>query len=295
MKILVFGSGGYLGRCLTARAKQRGLDVETASSSLPIGLDSKTGLLRRPFRIPHGTEAIVYLSQSPHSAGGHSGALHTISVNTRSAVEVALAAAESGVRRFVYTSSGTVYGPSFEPLCESSPLRRDSWYTLSKVHAEEALSLLSGCLGVTVARPFAVYGPAQSGRLLPKLVETIASGQMVTITPRDLEGGLPDDGGLRISLCHVEDAADALLHFAVAGGPPYVNISASEALSIRDIAQALGRAIGKAPNISVDSKPRSFDLIASTDLLSRSCPVYFRPFADGLGSLLTSLPALAQV
>jgi nucleoside-diphosphate-sugar epimerase len=93
------------------------------------------------------------------------------------------------------------------------------------------------------------------------------------------------EGGLRISLCHVEDAADALLHFAEHGAPPLINLASAEALSLREIAHCLGERMRATPEFKLDVKPRSFDLVAETTLLAKFCPVRFRLFREGLASL----------
>jgi UDP-glucose 4-epimerase len=285
MKMLVFGSRGFLGGFVTKCAGKAGLEVEEVSSSLGNGLDPRTGLLLNGFKIPSDTSAIIYLSQSPRSNEGAEGVAHTLAVNTFAPVQVATAAAMAGVARFLYVSTGTVYGPSFSPLAESSPLRRDSLYTLSKVHAEESLALLRNRLDITVVRPFALYGPGQTNRLVPKLVESIRSGRQVTLQPCSAGPPNSEERGLRISLCHVEDAAEALLSLAMNNAPFCVNLASPEALSIREIAQRLGEHMGKAPEFYIDSNVRTHDFVADTHLLSRCCPVSFRPFSEGVKSL----------
>jgi nucleoside-diphosphate-sugar epimerase len=210
---------------------------------------------------------------------------HALAVNTFAPVQVAAAAAMAGVDRFVYVSTGTVYGPSFSLLAESSPLRTDSLYALSKVHAEESLALLHDRLDITVVRPFALYGPGQNNRLVPKLVESIRNGRQVTLQPCSAGPPNPEEGGLRISLCHVEDAAEALLSVAMNKTPFCLNLASPEALSIKEIAQCLGEQMGEAPEFTLDTQSRTYDLVADTKLLSLCCPVRFRPLREGVRSL----------
>lgn len=287
MKLLVFGSRGFLGKCVTRRAHLAGIDLREVSSSLGNGLDPETGLLQEGFDISSDTTAVVYLSQSPHSSEGAEGVAHALAVNTFAPLQVAAIAAKAGTARFIYISTGTVYAPSFAPLVESSPLRRDSLYALSKVHAEEALSLLRHRLSLTVVRPFALYGPGQTNRLVPKLAESIRQGRTVTLQPKASGQSDAEDGGLRISLCHVEDAADAILSLAANDAPTCVNLASPEALSIKEIAQHLGERMGKTPKFHVDAQSRAHDLVADTCLLSKCCSVDFRPFSEGVKSLFS--------
>ncbi len=94
-------------------------------------------------------------------------------VNVHSAVAIAEHARRAGAKRFVYASTGNVYAAGFAPFSEAAPVRRDDWYALSKVHAEEALALFRPQLDVVIARLFGVYGPGQKGRLVPNLLASV--------------------------------------------------------------------------------------------------------------------------
>lgn len=287
MKLVSVGCGGFLGKEITRLAKAEKVNLMGFSSKTKKGIDPDTGDLRKAFSIPTGTQAVIYLAQSPEAQAGTSGAIHAMRVNCQTALATALRAVDAGVRRFIYLSTGSVYSPSFAAMGETWAVRRDSWYPLTKLHAEEALGLLKDKIAVTVIRPFGIYGPNQKARLIPKLKEKILAGDPISLEPRLRKKNLIHDGGLKISLCHVEDAAKAILHFSAHGGPPCVNLASPEALSIKEIAQRLGEQMGKAPEFHVDTQFRSHDLVADTCLLSRCCPVDFRPFSEGVKSLFS--------
>ncbi len=64
-------------------------------------------------------------------------------VNVDNTIQVAKAALESGVKRFIYISTTDVYGTTSEaPLTELSPLKPESAYAKSKLAGEEALKTL---------------------------------------------------------------------------------------------------------------------------------------------------------
>lgn len=280
MSALVVGAGGFVGRRLCAELARTRVRVAAASSQAGTGLDPASGALRPDFAIPEGTSVVYYLAASPAHRGGADTAAHVFAVNALGAVAVASRAAAVGVRRFVYASTGNVYAPSFAPLPESAPVRRDDWYALSKVHAEEALALFRPKMEIVIARLFGVYGPGQSGRLVPNLVESVRLGRTVTVqrNPRD-----PNDvGGLRISLCHVDDVAAIMARLGVEGGPPCVNVASDEVVSVRRIAETAGALLGREPVIATTDAPRAFDLVADTTLLARTLRHSFVPFAAGL-------------
>ena len=279
MTVLVIGSGGYMGRHLMAGLSCTGVDARGTSSADGSGIDPESGLLPAAFAIPPGTTAVVYMAQSPRYREVPEQAAHVLAVNTLSAVRAATLARAAGVRRFVYVSTGTVYAPSFDPIAEDAPVRRDSWYVLSKLHGEEALNLFRQDMEVIVVRPFGVYGPAQKGRMVPNLIYAVKSGRPVTLHPRK---GMPADiGGLRISLCYIDDATDILMRLVREGGPACLNLAGPEAVSVRSIAEAAGAVFGRPPVFEVSSSPRDTDLIADTRNLVNAMAPRFTSFSDG--------------
>jgi nucleoside-diphosphate-sugar epimerase len=279
VKALVVGAGGFIGRNLVPRLRANAVDVLSTSSKAGTGLDPVSGALLPDFRLPTRTDVVFYLAASPIHRDAPAGATHIFAVNTLSAIAVAKTAAGAGVKRFVYASTGNVYAPSFGPLQESAPLRRDDWYALSKVHAEEALALFRSKMEVVIARLFGVYGPGQTNRLVPNLVESVRTGRVVTVQRNPCDP--VDCGGFRISLCHVDDVAEIMAQLGSEGGPPCLNIASNEVVSVRQIAEMAGVLLGRDPIISTTDTPRTFDLVADTSLLNRTVKHSFISFAEG--------------
>lgn len=292
MKVIIFGSKGYLGHHLTAQFKTEGLEFEQVSSQDGSGIDPTSGLLPVNFEINADAETtVVYLSQSPRFRDVPHEAPHILAVNTYSAICAATAAFKAGVRRFIYISTGTVYAPSFSPLDETAPVRRDTWYTLSKLHAEEALQLFRDSMEIIVVRPFTLYGPAQTGRLVPNLIDSVRSQRSVSINPRK-QAGHPDDqsdGGLRISLCHISDAVRVILHLIRFGGPGLLNLASPESPTIRQLAEMIGTYLGIPPQFEIMKRRREYDLVADISLLRQSIPHFFIPLESGLKEIVDSL------
>jgi len=285
---MVIGARGFIGSELVRRLTRFGHQVTALSSRDPRGIDPDTGLLPSDFVIPAGTDAVYFVAASPLGRDSAAYPAHLFAVNVVAAVQAARAAVRAGVQRFLYASTGNVYAPGFRPLREIDPVRRDDWYALSKVQAEEALALLQPLLQVTACRLFGVYGAGQKGRLLPNLAESIRKG-----APVRLEGNPADPadrGGLRISLCHVADAAEALIELAASDTAPFVvNIAGDDALSIRQIAESIGEAAARTPNLEQVPEQRSGDLVSDNSRLRTLTKVRFRPFKEGVRDVL--LPA----
>lgn len=247
-------------------------------------MDPETGVFPPQLAIPQGTNTVFFLAQSPRYRAVHDRPTHVLEVNTVSPVHVATVAARAGVTRFIYASTGSVYAPGFAACAETAALRRDAWYELSKVHAEEALALFRDQLDVTAVRLFGVYGPGQSGRLVPTLASSVASGKPIIIEQNPMDAS--DLDGLRISLCYVDDAVRILAALQSCQQTPVINVAGPEVLNIRQMAMAIGKAMGCTPSFEVTSRARAGDLVANIDLLKRLLQPNFTPFEVGLRQTL---------
>jgi nucleoside-diphosphate-sugar epimerase len=278
MKVLVVGARGFVGTRLVEHLGASGHSVVAVSSRDGTGLDAQTGLPAPSFHVPAGTGAVIYLAAARWKRGGT--VPNLFAVNVLSAITAAELARRAGAERFVYASSGSVYEPGFEAAKESSPLRRDDWYALSKLHAEEALALCRGAMHVTIARIFGVYGPGQRDRLVANLIESVRYGRPIVLHPRAGEEGPTD--GLRVSLGYVDDVAAVLARLSTEGGPEVLNVAGGEVVGLRDIAVAIGTRLGVAPVFETSSTPRSFDLVADIDLLRRTLAPRLTAFEVGV-------------
>jgi UDP-glucose 4-epimerase len=280
MQILIVGSGGYIGKNLTKKFSEFGIDVTECTSSLSGLFESTSGIVSDSFSIPAGTECVFYLSQSPYYRQLPNRLDHLWGVNTLSPIKIAALAKKSGVKKFVYASTGNVYAPSFLPLSEADPIRRDDWYSLSKIHAEECLLNFSNDLEIICARIFGVYGPNQTEKLLPNLINSVKSG-----TPINLEPQLGTKKyGLNISLCYIEDVVDIFMNIATSNldFSGAINIAGHEVLNIGDIAKEVGRYLDVNPIFNYSENPRRLDLIANNSKLVKLMNPKFTTFADGI-------------
>jgi UDP-glucose 4-epimerase len=284
VKVVIVGPGGFLGRALRREVERGSGEAIGLSSSSEGGIDPARGVFATAPFIPAGADAVFFLAQSPHGRELPQRADHLMSVNAVAPLQAALAARAAGVRRFLYISTGNVYQPGFLPHPEDGPVRRDNWYSLSKVHGEECLALLQDSIHVTIVRLFGLYGPGQGDRLVPRLVDAVLTGREIVLEPRADERG--ETGGLRLSLCHVADAARILLALVPLNHLRCVNVASDEILSIRGIAEAVARAAGKRAELRAASAPRAFDLVADTSRLRGELAPRFRDFESGVGEMV---------
>lgn len=178
MRTLVTGATGRVGSRFVPRLLQQGEEVvvlvRDPDRGEPLrnrGAEVVAGDLRDPDgrrRALGGVDAVVHLAASFRGVPDE----EAVAVNRTATVELARAAVDAGVGRFVLVSTNLVYGPGRgRPTREDDPPRPPAAaYPASKAAAEEALRELhrSDGLGLRVARLAFVYGEGD-----PHLAESL--------------------------------------------------------------------------------------------------------------------------
>jgi nucleoside-diphosphate-sugar epimerase len=262
-KTLLTGATGLIGshllRCLepddVVYAVSRSGRVAAAHHTVPIDLG-------RPWatdQLPGDIETVVHLAQSEHFNDFPAHAEDLFAVNVRSTATLLEYARGIGARRFVLASTGGIYGGGLKPLSEDSAVRGDgkrAYYIRTRICSE----LLSECyteyLNVVCLRFFFVYGRGQRARMLvPRLVDAVRTGRPVTLS---------SEHGIRLNPIHAEDAAKAVASAMRLDGSHTINVAGPSVLSIRDMADAIGRAVGRSPRFEIVPMGESHDLVADT-------------------------------
>jgi UDP-glucose 4-epimerase len=168
-------------------------------------------------------------------------------VNVEGTLNVLLAARDENVRRVVFASSTSVYGTSPPlPTPEDALLDPISPYGVAKLAAERycgAFSRVYEAFETVVLRYFNVYGPRQSpfsqyAAVIPLFIAAIASGEPVTVY---------NDGEQSRDFTYVDDAIAATIAAGSAEGASgrAFNVAGGKPASVNDVADAIGRLLGK--------------------------------------------------
>lgn len=148
MKILLTGTEGYLGSLLAPLLMQQGHEVLAVDTGfykvgwLYNGCELTAKTLNKDIR--HitledliGVEAVVHLAELSNDPTGQLSPNITYDINHKGSVHLANLAKTAGVRRFIYTSSCSVYGVAEGEVTEESPINPQTVYAICKTLVEK--------------------------------------------------------------------------------------------------------------------------------------------------------------
>jgi nucleoside-diphosphate-sugar epimerase len=286
LRIVVTGNLGYVGSVLTPRLLALGHDV----LGLDVGLFKDCTLGPAPDDGGRyldvrdvtpadldGADVVIHLAALSNDPLGDIDPELTTRINTDATVRLAEAAKRAGVRRFLFSSSCSIYGAA-KPgrlLDERSELNPLSWYADSKLRAEDALgSLADETFSPVFLRSGTAYG--YSPRVRTDLVINDLTAQAVLtgeITVRS-------DGTAWRPFVHVEDISAAFVALLrvpreVAHARAFNVGQTAENYQIRDVARIVAEAVpGSRMTIAGTANPDSRDYRVSCERIKTEVPAF---------------------
>lgn len=218
MKILVTGDRGYIGSSLCPLLLKNGFEI--------VGLDtdffkSKIGDTENAYRKITkdirqvsredlgGIDAIIHLSALSNDPMGEIDPKLTSQINFESSVKLAKLAKEAGIKRFLFSSSCSIYGIARNGVVdEQSPVNPLTAYAKSKIDTEKELQSLSNssfCVGLM--RNSTVYG------FSPKFRNDLVVNNLVTTALAFGEIRIMSDGTPWRPLIDVRDLSNIFMEF----------------------------------------------------------------------------------
>jgi UDP-glucose 4-epimerase len=285
--ILLTGAAGYIGSHTWIALARAGYDVvglDNFANSSPRAIERVGELLGHKPRFEradvrdaaalrsllarHRIDATIHFAALKAVGESVAEPLAYYDVNVGGLVTLAAALREAGARRFVFSSSATVYGdPEALPITEDAPLAATNPYGRTKLIGEQLLADLGaaddGATGpawqTACLRYFNPVGAHESGRIgedprgtpnnLMPYVAQVAVGRRARLAVFGHDWPTPDGTGVR-DYIHVEDLAAghvaALARLFDAPGSFTVNLGTGRGHSVLEVVRAFERASGRA-------------------------------------------------
>jgi UDP-glucose 4-epimerase len=261
-RVLVTGGAGTIGGAVVRRLladpdwEVRVADQREAPQWMREAAEVVTADLRSPeaaARATAGCSHVIHLAAIVGGIGNFHKLPYTLlEMNTGLYNGVFRGALDSGVERLVYVSSSMVFEratefPTTEEHIAHTPIPRSA-YGFSKLAGEVYCRALHDEFGVpfTICRPFNAYGPGEMpedepgiAHMVPDLIKKVLAGQR----PLTIFGS----GEQTRTITHIDDIADGLVTAMAhpAGENEDFNISASEELTVGEIARIVWEACGR--------------------------------------------------
>ena len=199
-----------------------------------------------------GIDAIVHLSSVANDPCGDLDPKLTWEISCLATMQLADKAVRKGVRRFVYASSGSVYGVKEEPqVTEDLELKPISEYNKTKMVGERVLLSYADDMVVQIVRPATVCGVSPRMRL--DVSVNMLTMQALTREEITVLGGQQTRPNI-----HIDDVTD--LYLFMLDHPEHTGVynAGFENLSIMQIAEAITEHAPARISVKPSNDPRSY-------------------------------------
>lgn len=214
--------------------------------------------------LPRNVEAVIYLAQSENYRDFPKKALDIFEINTAKVLKMLDYAREIGVKKFIYASSGGVYGSAHNSFSEAVTVPatgENGFYLSSKLCSEILTENYKKFMDVVILRLFFAYGKMQKPTMLiPRLVANVKDGK-----PINLQG----NNGILINPIHVSDVVSSVLAALDLKGFHKINVAGKEVVTLKQICEMIGAKIGVEPIFECDLKSTPRNLIGDIENMMR--------------------------
>lgn len=260
MRVFVTGACGYKGSVLVPKLLRQGhkvvaFDIQWFGNFLEPhpDLDVVKGDVRNPDEVDlTGVDAIIHLSSVANDPCGDLDPKLTWEISCLATMRLADKAKRCGIKRFIYASSGSVYGVKDEPqVTEDLELLPISEYNKTKMCGERILLSYKDDMVVQIVRPATVCGYSPRQRL--DVSVNMLTMQALTKGKITVFGG--DQTRPNI---HMDDITD--LYLFLLDHPEHVGVfnAGFENISIMDIAQLVVKHVPAEIVVTPSNDPRSY-------------------------------------
>ncbi|MDX1982702.1 MAG: NAD(P)-dependent oxidoreductase [Bryobacteraceae bacterium] len=257
MRALITGGSGFVGGRLAAHLAVSGVEVTRVLRKPPANQRPDTFLadireftaVRRVFQ--HARPDVVFHCAMTYGhPTGADDRLESLSTSVIGTANLAEAAAEAGVKRFVHLGSFLGYQPQVRAITESDPIGPLTPRGAAKAAASLWLRqfALANAFPAVELRIFSVYGPGEPPRrFIPSVLRAARTGTI-----------LPLLAGPSHDFVFVDDVVDACLRaasFNLTPGSVY-NIAGGKAWKNEEVVEAARDVTGRPIDVAVGAYPR---------------------------------------
>lgn len=245
-KILITGSTGFIGSNLVRYLieKENSKIYALSRAKAPDNGSQNISYIQHDFleqlkfeQLPSDLDCIVHLAATMEKTVENS---QMFQINTTGTLDLLEYGRNIRIKKFIFASTGGIYGYSIEPLSEGSQANPIGFYGLSKYQSEILVRYYSQYFSTVNLRLFFPYGEKQIRGIVPLLYGRISKGQAVTIY---------NEGYPHINPIHVSDVIEVIQRIIDLPVEEYcvLNVAGTEIVSIKNLAEKIGNCVGVTP------------------------------------------------
>lgn len=267
-RVLLTGATGLIGHEFCLQAAE-GLDLWAVVRNTPPRhrpgkwIEHNLANPQLPPSLPENTDTVIHLAQSPHFRDFPEKAMDVFQVNVGSTARLLDWSRQTGVRRFIYASSGGIYGHGAKEFNEDDPAGPHGplgHYLATKHSGELLVENYADQMIVVLLRFFFVYGFRQrETMLIPRLLRSVREGKPIRLQGHD---------GIRLNPIHVSDAAAAVVNALRLEESHKINIGGPEVMTLGEVARTMGDLVGREPVLVMEESDAGH-LVGDVSKMSR--------------------------
>jgi UDP-glucose 4-epimerase len=243
MKILITGSSGFIGSHLID-------NLSTNNKVLYCLYNTHSNNFKRnniyyiqqdfnkPLdisKLPLDIDCIIHLAANVDKKTGNS---ELFRINTVSTLNLLEYGKTIGIKKFVFASTGGVYGYHSHPLQEESAINPIDFYSLSKYESEILVNHYSQYFSTIILRFFFPYGMRQYTSIIPSLVNKIKNKEKIIVY---------NDKNPKINPIYITDVIDIIYESMSLDGQHTLNVAGDNIISIKELSNLIGKHMKSKP------------------------------------------------
>lgn len=200
-------------------------------------------------KLPQDVDCIIHLAANFDKKTEKS---ELFRINTISTLNLLEYGKTIGIKKFIFASTGGVYGYRSNPLHEESAISPVDFYSLSKYESEILVNHYSQYFSTIILRFFFPYGTKQHKGIIPLLVNKIRRGENITIY---------NDGNPQINPIYITDVVDIINKSMYLDGQHILNVAGDEIINIKELSNLISKYMTSKPIFEYVHDTNIIDLV----------------------------------
>ncbi len=243
--ILVIGANNYIAAKLISKLENNIIGTVHSKNNINDQLKCKLYEFDLNGKIPdikEDIDIIVHFASMTNINSINQDPIAAFNVNCAGLLKVLEFAKLKKIKKFIYISTGSVYGRDNYKAKEDNSLFPLDFYAVTKSIAEQLVKSYSNHFPFAIIRYFHVYGPGQKDRLIPRLIENIKIGKDIFLYN---SGRNP-----KLSPIFIDDALELTQEIIDSDHHGIFNICGDQIVSINEICDIISKKLNTKPKYS---------------------------------------------